>query len=154
MTSKRLISTLLIVMLAGVWGTIIYRVVGGASSADTMSDRVVQDGASASAGPARYVYADDVKDPFLVVSPAPRKSARDSLADGKKKEIVAILPPPYKLNGILTNTKRKVAIVESVDGSIFFLSEKDTMAGITIVKIDSKKVAYVYHAQQMLWQLE
>lgn len=102
-------------------------------------------------GAGKYEYIDDVKDPFQMMPTAKKQYA---LTNKTVKLEPIIVLPPYTLNGVIIDKKRKVVILESQDGLAYFLSEGDSLQGLTISEITAWKVDYIYHGKMMHWRIE
>jgi hypothetical protein len=145
------ITGVLLVAVVGIWGAISYRIYDSLQSDDSAVVGLRQPGYGGSHQLRdTYVYVDDVRDPFRYKSAARRDSVKKQ---GVAKEKPLLVPPPYKLSGILIADKRKTALLEGADGSAFFLHEGDTLSGVKIMKISDKTVSYAYQKKKMEWIL-
>lgn len=140
----------LVVLVAGIWGTIAYQLYvsmtkdDGGDSAPT--HRVESSSIAASAP---FVYAGNVRDPFRYVVVRRDTTKRANQAIPKK----VWTPPPLKLNGILLAGKRRTAMLEGDDGTVFFLREGDTLRGVKLLNISDQTVGYVYQSKKVEWVL-
>lgn len=142
---------LLAVILLGVWGAIAYQVIEAISSntfSETRADRLSLRGRKSSDN-LNYIYREDVRDPFSI-----QRALQSISPKIPKVEARVDIPAPYKLSGILINAKKKIAVIEVQDGSIFFLCEGDTLRGVKLLKIKDRVVTYLYQKLQKSWTLE
>lgn len=151
MKNNKVITILLVILLVAIWGTIGYRVITGVSSVGS-EEGGADVGMYGNSGSVRYEYKDDVKDPFQLL---PVVKKENTAAKKETKSIEPLwVPPPYKLSGIIIDKKKKVAVLESVDGMTFFLSEGDSLNGLKIAKIEGKKVLFIYGGKLQQWNVE
>ena len=149
MKNSKIFTWLLACALVGVWGTIAYQVLD-AIATDEMSAMEPQgaetEGLEKETPP--YVYRDDVRDPF-----DHRRSAhaQPTGIDSKLGEQPPV--PPYRLTGIMVRHRKKITVLESHDGSVFFLGEGDTLAGLKVLNIGDEVVSYSYKNKRQSWQL-
>jgi hypothetical protein len=143
---------LLLTLLFGIWGGVGFEVY---SSINKSPDEIPADGAdpkvekSSTKSIVKYLYKDDVRDPFLI-----RTSVRnDSVKKAHKVIPIPWTPPPYTLTGILSTLKKRCATIQNPSGAIYFLHEGDTLSGITIMTIRETSVVYLYQKQKAEWRL-
>jgi hypothetical protein len=98
-----------------------------------------------------YRYDENVRDPFRFVP----EVKRDTIHKSIKHAIPPVWnAPPYRLTGILTNESKRTALLEGNDGSVSFLKEGDTLAGVRILKIGDKEVIYSWQKRKATWNLQ
>jgi hypothetical protein len=140
------------IVLLGLWGAIGYQVVEAIYGVDADEERsnVSADGGKILEEIGVHHYRANVRDPFTFPGNAPGDSTRS------KQTIPPAVPEPvpFTLSGILRDQKRKTAILETRDGSTFFLREGDTLRGVRIIKIGEQSVNYMFRKQTMVWHLE
>ena len=146
-----LFSKTLIIVLAIVWGGVVYQVYSAMNPASdgpvtrrTISDRIPDRLVDKS-----YVYIQNCRDPFL--SEIPKNPAK---INSKKSIKPTWNPPPLKLTGIVTAADGKTVMIEGAGGNIFFLHEGDTVGGVRILKITNQDVSYLFQKKKSLWTLE
>jgi len=150
MRNNKIISRLLIVLVIGIWGTVLVRVTNYSDPEGPDATKSQSVATSKEQGDEKgYIYVDDVRDPFYVARPARKDSLLKKAAFAKP----AWTPPPFKLTGIMVTEKKKTATVEGSGGSVFFLQKGDTLAGMKIMKIDRDSVTYYYHKKKDKWVL-
>ncbi len=139
----------LMILLLMIWGAVAYQVVDAVSRMDSPPEP-----ASACAIPEKrppFIYKADVPDPF---------TGRQANADStvriirKKPKPLPWMPPPLALTGILTQKKKATAVLQSSDGTTFFLGRGDTLRGVRILRIDPRVVLYSYSGKKGQWVLE
>jgi hypothetical protein len=141
----------LVLLVVGIWGSIAYQLYASISLTD-------EDGSVSSGLPSEqrqepastFVYLRDVRDPFRYTTIARVNTARGSSHQTSRQVWV---PPAVKLSGILTTGKRKIAMLEGSDGTVFFLGEGDTLRGVNLLKIKDQVVSYVYQKKKDEWSL-
>lgn len=101
----------------------------------------------------KYVYQDDVRDPFQRRQIAVRRDTSKRMIV-PKAIVPEWVPPPMKLTGILINTANKVATLETNDGAVAFLHEGDTLRGMKVLKIQSNSISFSYQKKTVDWTLE
>ncbi len=150
MKSNKKILYALGVALATVWGMIAYQLIDAVAANKSTGPEVVR--LPQDAGPAgkRHPYIDNVKDPFRYFTPQVVKRIQKP----KTNLIPQIfVPPPFTLTGIIVSDSRQMAVLEAKDGTVQFLSEGDSTAGLRIQVINRKQVTYVYRNQKSTWTL-
>ena len=149
--SRKLIQVLLVLVLV-VWGTIAYRIYDSINANDASDVSVrLPSGTDASRFTQKYIYVNDVRDPFRYIVPPQRDSTKKHPAT---KPQIVWTPPPFKLSGILMAKKKKTAMLEGTDGSVFFLHEGDTLKGMKVLKIQDRSVEYRFTKRKELLKLE
>ncbi|MGB2869555.1 MAG: hypothetical protein WBD36_13955 [Bacteroidota bacterium] len=135
-------------MLATVWGSIGYQVIGlvFAKENDEVGSSVTQGKLEATRE--KFVYSDDVRDPFRF-QPHERRTQKTLSLPPQ-----VTLPPPFRLAGIVAGRQSKTAMLEDRNGSIFFLSEGDSLPGLRVVRIAEKEVSYSYLKKKGEWRIE
>ena len=150
MKQNKGLTVVLAVLVLAIWGTIIYRIVDAVSEGDSEEVIIPQSGTSSSekAGE-RFVYKDDVRDPFQFRSESSRKpvAAKDTTVTPIWTE------PPFKLVGIMQKERLATAVLQRDDGATFFVRKGDTLGGLKILNIDQKRVEYLYRAQKRSWNI-
>jgi hypothetical protein len=136
-----------------VWGIIMYRIMGTMFGNSDGEIQQTERAKPQSAKAAKYVYTDDVRDPFAFFP-----VARQSAAQPDKKNIPAAQPaailPPFKLTGIVVGTtSKRTAILERNDGSVYFVGEGDMLDGLIITSIRKESVEYFFNKKKYVWQL-
>jgi hypothetical protein len=136
MKNNKKLTWLLGVLLLGVWGTIAHELVGdvGGDTDET------ENGALADADMTieRYVYDDDVRDPFYARLRPPVRHDTTKKKPVVPKQVLAL--PTLKLTGILTASKKRTAMIEAMNGTVFFLHEGDTLQGVKLTKMTEQTV--------------
>lgn len=152
MITRRTITGILFAVALFVWGLIAYRIYKSVHQGDNVVERGKPEFHPATAKGVRYIYRDDVRDPFQCKMP----HVRDTLA--KKMNIARRTalpwsPPPVKVGGVLTSRdkKKKTIVLESAGGTTYFLNEGDTLQGIRILKILDTAVSYEYQDRRSQW---
>ena len=141
---------ILTVLVVSIWGTITYNIVESMSIEESSDAPVKSQPKSSSRNSIKmFQYTSDVRDPFLFKNHPPKDSLVKHVA-----AVPSVFLPPFKLTGILTAGKKHTAMVEGPDGSVFFLQEKDTISGMTILKIKAQAVTYSFQKKTNDWILE
>lgn len=142
----------LLVAILAVWGSVALQVFEAVSEADP--DVALTSGprrASTSAVDGEN-FKNDVRDLFRW-GPA----SKDSIKRVQPKPVViqpAWQPPAIKLLGIVMGREGRTALVELEDGTTVFLAQRDTLAGMTLTRIEAKTVYYVYQGGSGFWTIE
>jgi hypothetical protein len=150
MKNSKALMRILIPLVLLVWGIIAYRIydsLGGDAEGATVRS-VVSD--STDHGTSRFVFSSDVRDPFSFAPPRLNRNAEGGI---KAVHEQVWLPPPLKLTGIINQQKRKSAVLEQLDGSVYFMHEGDTLHGVKILNISTQGVAYLYQKKKSQWEL-
>ncbi len=139
----------LAVALVAIWGAIFYNIYDSISTGDSDVESVVGPASPQKISGERFVYTDDVRDPFRRTPLVERKmEPRPAIT------VPAWVPPPLRLSGILVSGKKHTAIVERGDGSTLFMKEGDTLSGVKILKITPAAVEYIFNKKKAEWALE
>jgi type II secretory pathway component PulC len=146
--SKKLTRSLVGVVFV-VWGAVAFRVYESVRSDDALTG-MVQAQANTSKETGKYVYINDVRDPFRYVSPVRKDSSHKRIP---AVPAVAWTPPPFKLTGIMVTKKKRTITVEGSGGNVFFLCEGDTLSGMKVLKIGENAVSYKYQKKNGEWIL-
>jgi len=147
--SKKFVSLLTVLVLT-IWGTIAFNIVESMSIEESLSFPIkVRSQSMTRDSSIFYTYKSDTRDPFHFSTP----HTRDTVNKHLMKNLPSILPP-FKLTGILTAGRKHTAMVEAQDGTVFFLQERDTISGMTILKIKDQAVTYFYQKKKNDWVLE
>ena len=138
-------------VLFAIWGTVLIQIISvlyGNNGEESEMRKVT--GANHSQT-RLFQYQKNVPDPFQFYL------QRENEAISKKVNKAHIepvwSPPPYRLSGIIINDKKGTVLLEATNGSVFFLEEGDTLAGILIKKIGIKKAAYRYSGKMGEWEI-
>lgn len=149
-TNKKII-WLLGTVLVIVWGIIAYQVVAAiyfAGDEEVLGENVMVK--SAGTRTAQFLYVENVRDPFRYFMPV-----KDTIKKSILKPLqTTVLPPPFRLTGIILNAKRRTAVIERQYGNVWFLQEKDTLNGLKVLKIKEKQVTYLYQKRKEVWNLQ
>lgn len=139
-------------ILAAVWGTIVYQIVDSVQDVDKDENSETSRGQipGTRTRPKLFKYVDDVRDPFQFL-PAQKESSRRI---APVTERVVWTPPPFRLTGIVNAGRKRTAMFEDVNGSTFILREGDTLRGMKILSIDSKTVKYFYAKKKAEWSMD
>jgi hypothetical protein len=148
-TSKKLTWILSILVLT-IWGTIAFNIVDSMSGEENASVAfTVHAGKPLSDSLQTYTFTSEIRDPFHYVMPHHLDSSKKSLV---KKPIWN--PPPFKLTGIVTTGKKHTAMIEGLNGAVYFLQEQDTLSGMKILRIRDQAVTYSYQKKKTDWILD
>lgn len=153
MKHNRKLTRSLLVLVLLVWGCVAYRIAVSMDGAD-MNERIPlrPTGAKQNRALNTYHFIEDVRDPFHYKMPT-RKDTSGSKSHSARPKIVWA-PPPFKLNGILYAERKRTAMLEGPNGSIYFLREGDTLGGVKVLKIKSQSVTYSFEKKTTDWVLE
>jgi len=151
MKTNKNILRLLVGVLLIVWGLIVYQVISAVYfSGDnevTNTDKLIKN-KDRTAG--QFVYDDKVRDPFQY-----RSTKIDTTKRARSKQAAPVWnPPPFNLKGIIEAKAGKMAILEDASGETHFLQRGDTLRGMRILKIESKRVQYIFEKKKSDWLLE
>ncbi len=151
MAQNKTLTRILLFVLLAIWGTVAYKVIAAISSGseDESGPTAVREPAATAAPP--FVYRADVRDPFRVATAEGTGSGNRIV---KPKPVVVWTPPPVKLTGILAGKKKRTAMVQTAEGSSYFLAEGDTLKGMKVLKIDPYKVSYLFMKKKSEFLLE
>jgi hypothetical protein len=155
---KSILPYLLAVCAIIIWGHNGYKIFRGVFSADdvpeieninewNLSATVEKSGSDEQL----FVYRADYRDPFRGWLRATKKTKSDV---NRKQRIKTSLPtpPPLRLTGIVMDSSGPMAIIETPSREIKFVREKDIIAGIQIVTIDSSWISCRFEKQKFrLW---
>jgi len=146
---KRNIYVILLLMLALViWSHNAYQIFIGVTQSDQELETLTttnQWERSDSLAPARvqqkaFVYAATFRDPFENwLKPEPQATPR--VARPQSVQVEKPQPPRLRLSGIVRDGAGVLAIIEGPDGEIHFLKQRESLAGVKIVRIDSGSVS-------------
>ena len=153
MKNNRTITFILIVALTSIWGIIFYKIIFGVNageSAEIQTEFARWNNSQSH----HYEYKEDVRDPFQLVTPGLKKNIIKLVIANLTRTETPWLPPPFRLNGIVLNQKKKVAALEGNDGSMYFISEGDSINGLKIVQISEKRVEYQYSNKVNYWSID
>ena len=151
MRTNKKITWLLAILVIFIWGTVGYRLLDSIDADD--SKNVVGHNPptpAANQSLTNYVYRNDVRDPFRIIMP----SRSDSIKTRREIPKRAWVPPPIKLAGILQGKKKRTAMLEGTNGSVFFLQEGDTLGGVKILRIKDQTVTYLFLKEKKDWVLD
>ncbi len=152
-TNHKQITIFLTFLLLGIWGAIVYQLfISGNSSESKSGIDEINNNAGLQSNPIKYEYIANVRDPFSPVVSVKKKAILKTVAPLSQMPIWS--PPPYKLTGIVLNDKKKTAMLESADGSIYFLREGDSLGTLKIQSIHQTIVAYSYLNGKGVWNIE
>jgi len=146
---------LLFVSLIVVWGMITVQVVQsfGEDEEENVSESIDVHKNLHESALIKYVYQDNVRDPFQRKSIAVKRDTSERILTSKAT-VPEWVPPPMRLTGILINNTNRVATIESNDGGVAFLHEGDTLKGMRVLKIKANSVSFSYQKKTMDWMLE
>lgn len=151
MKHNKKLTFVLTLLVVGIWGTIVYRFVEAVSESD--SGEVILSDQELSSRPAkaseRFIYKDDVRDPFQFRTPQPKQQAASK--DTASKAIWT--EPPFKLVGIMQKERVTTAVLQRDDGTTVFVRKGDTLSGLRILSIADDSVQYAYRNQRRTWSL-
>ncbi len=153
MKQNRTIKILLGAALLGVWGAIAYQFFSAVSAEDDGLDEGMMNERFKGNNTRLYEYKADVRDPFQLVPAAAAKKVINKPLPSPYEGAVWV-PPPYRLNGVIINDQKRVAILEGSDGGVYFLSEGDSAGNVRILNIANEKVTYSYLKKQHIWEVE
>jgi hypothetical protein len=147
--NKKIIWFLSIVLLL-IWGAIGYQIITGIfQSNNNDAATIINNEAGKNLNSAKYQYIADVRDPFRFHIPS-----NNSINTPNTKQVLPVwVPPTFRLTGILVNKNKRTALLEGQDGSVSFLQEGDSVAGIRILKIKEKLVVYSFQKRKGEWAL-
>ena len=139
------------ILLAGIWGTVIYLIVSAVGEGGS-GESVTVEGPAGGSSPVteRFVYRKDVRDPFAFRQEVQKK------ASGKKDSTTAKAwsEPPFKLIGIVRKDQMATAVLQRADGETFFVRKGDTLGGMKVLGIEAPLVRYAFRGQDRTWSLE
>lgn len=140
-------------LLMGVWGSIAYQLFGDSNSTEAEANSEgALDRLSTQAAQTKYDYVANVRDPFSLFVPTKKKEILKQAITPPQTPVWT--PPPFKLTGIVVNKRKRTAMLESSDGSVYFLKEGDSLGGLKIRNIDQNAVTYLYLNEKRSWTLE
>jgi len=150
MKTNKHILRLLVGALLIVWGLIVYEVVtaiyfNGDKEIGSPDSLIKNKDKSAE----QFRYSENVRDPFQYHS-----TKTDTMKHARiPKPIPSVWnPPPYHLKGIIDARSGKMVILEDVSGETYFLQRGDTLHGVRILAIESKRVRYEFEKKKSdLW---
>ncbi len=150
--NNKTIVRILVIAVVGVWGAIAVRIYESITSQSTPTD---SDSITSTTVPTqvheRYVYIDDVRDPFHPTPPPVNKKTK---TDSQKKKEAIIIPVPFTLSGVILGKPKATAVLLSTDGNTFFTHEGDTLKGVKILKITRQSVEYLFNKKKNEWHVE
>lgn len=139
------------IVLIGIWGTIAYQIVSAVRQGDEDDTQMTLFDKKKGETLALYHYEDDTRDPFRFYIAVKKDSMKKTITHPLP---IIWTPPPYRLTGIIMNDRMKTALLEGQDGSVSFLRQGDSVAGIQILNINEKQVVYSYHKRKSEWTLQ
>jgi hypothetical protein len=147
--NSRKLTWVLLILALGIWGIIGFKIYDSTSTTEEfdLAMKVPRDIAGKREID-RYIYVNDVRDPFRYTEPFRKDTTRKSEAQKP-----AWMPPPLKLTGILLANKQRTAMLEGNNGSVFFVHEGDTLSGTRVLKISGNSVTYLYQKKKTEWVL-
>jgi hypothetical protein len=150
MKNNKNIIWFLSIVLFSVWGAIGYQIVAGIYQSHDVAT-LINNEPGKEIKSTKYQYSADVRDPFHFFIPSKRDSIKHNIT---KPVLPAWVPPLFRLTGILVNKKKRTALVEGSDGSVYFLQPGDTISGVQILKISEKVVIYTYQKKIGDWRIQ
>jgi hypothetical protein len=146
-------TVILVVALTVVWGGVIYRVVDAVWGAAEEDTAAISGQSMRVAGEESFRYDGDARDPFAF-HPVIRRDTLKARSKTILPEPTPWTPPPFKLIGIIIDKSKRTAILEDATGETFYLSQKDTLAGVTILQIEPHLVRYSFKKENRDWILD
>jgi hypothetical protein len=147
--NNKTITIFLTLLLLGIWGAIVYQLFIAGNSGGSASGLEEVNSKAGKNIPVKYEYIANVRDPFGLIVPAKKKTIPQKIVQAP-----LWTPPPFKLTGIVLNDKKRTAMLESNDGSIYFLKEGDSLGSLKIQSIHQSMVAYSYLNGKGIWNIE
>jgi len=152
MKNNKIVFWILLVLVTGIWGGVIIRIVGYEHAKDFDEQRApVSTPLEQGGKQERYIYMENIRDPFYFPQGMQQS---DSLSHKVKPQKPVWTAPPFKLTGIVLTGRRKTVTLEGTNGSVFFLQKGDTLKGMKIMDIDGQSVTYLYQKKKEKWVLQ
>lgn len=148
MTKPKRINLVLGGVLAAIWGSIGYQLIGALVEPQTEDVTTIVVETPVAQRESLFVYQTSQRDPFTLV-----RKARRVVAPKPKVEEPPWTPPPFRLVGIVGHGENNIVMIESPAGDIQFLRVNDTLSGVRILKIERPRVAYSYKKKTVEWVL-
>lgn len=143
----KLLTKILAVLVLAVWGEIAYQLFAKKAPGTGDSTPVITDKVSAHTAGQKYIFKDNVRDPFAYFKP---------VIQVQKKKFVPLIvhiwtPPPVSLEGVMLGNGRRTAIIADRAGQTYFLSPGDTLDGVSILAVMDTEVSYRYDRKDTNW---
>lgn len=162
---KNLIPILLGILALGIWGYNSYSFFRGVTSTNDMDDfqssDIVNNKLADRSKPNPidgWVYEARYRDPFenwLIqkrrqkpVLPKKQKKAP------RKKVVPLVQPPKLRLTGVIADSLSRLAVIEDANQHVFFARPGDSIAGVTILSIESRKIDCEYQEKMFSLRLK
>jgi len=150
MRGKR-ITIVLSILVAAIWGSIVDKLIGAMGNSRVIASGEYSTIPRAPTVQDRFEFKSIVRDPFAFEEPS-RRTMQKRIVMPQVAPSAAL--PSLKLSGVLTMGKRGTAMIESVEGRVFFLREGDTLQGVRILRIRQNAVTYLHLKKQGEWTVE
>ena len=150
MKNSRKLTLVLLILALGIWGIIGFKIYESTSTNEEfdLAVKVPQDVAGKRDNE-RYIYINDVRDPFRYAVLLRNDTTKKSIAQRPVWN-----PPPQKLTGILTAKRKRTAMLEELNGQVHFLHEGDTLNGMRVLRINTDNIVYRFIKRKAVFKLE
>lgn len=143
----KLLTKILAVLVLAVWGEIAFQLFAKKEPGPRDATPVITDKVRVHAAGQKYIFKDDVRDPFAYFRP---------VIQVQKKKFVPLIvhawtPPPVSLEGVMLGNGKRTAILADRAGQTYFLSPSDTLCGVRILEVNDSEVAYSYQERDTSW---
>ncbi len=144
--SKKKINLLLLFLAAtAVWSSNIYRLFKNFGVVDSVSstfdhERINKTHISISDSLGFWMYPKGSRDPFNL----PQVKKTNKVVNKKRIVKPEIQKPVLSLTGIILDKNKMVALIETPDGKVHFMSEGDKLDSLYIEKITEKQIIVKY----------
>lgn len=151
MKNKKVV-ILLLVLAAGVWGTVIYRIFNSVHREDAVLTKPVENKSDFSSYEDTFSIVADYRDPFLgkrVASHMPKKQGT-VIAKPKPVYVGTVAKwPPVTYSGRIKgqNPDKELAMVK-IDQKDFIMKRGDVMMGVELSKIFKDSIVVLYQKEK------
>src|SRR5687767_1788266 len=151
MKNKKVV-ILLLVLAAGIWGTVIYRIFKTVYKEDKVQIKPAENNSNFSSLPDTFSIVADYRDPFLgkrLVQQAPKKITSAATKPKPAPVVTIIKWPTIGYSGIIRNqnTPKELALVK-IDQKDFIMKTGDVMMGVEVTKIFKDSIIVLYQKEK------
>ena len=143
---------LLLILAAGIWGTVIYRIFKTVRKEDTVQIKPVESKPGFFSLPDTFSIVADYRDPFLgkrVLPQSPKKVTTPVVKPKPEPMVSMVKWPAVSYSGIIKNksTDKELALVK-IDQKEFIMRTGEVMQGVQLSKIFKDSIVVLYQKEK------
>jgi len=151
MKNKKVV-ILLLILAAGIWGTVIYRIFKTVHKEDTVQRKPAESKPDFSSLPDTFSIVADYRDPFLGkrVVPQSLKKVTTPVVKPKPEPVASTIKwPALSYSGIIKNKNdaKELALVK-IDQKEFIMRTGEVMQGVQLSKIFKDSIVVLYQKEK------